>query len=882
MPDDVTKLSTSENETQLASSEPVSSSGRGVSSSAAWLSSSGSIDHGRFPPGTLLGGRYRIIERLGRGGFGEVYRADDLKIGTAVALKFLPTDVDKDPTRLTQLHTEVRMARQVSHPNVCRVYDIDEVDGHTFISMEYIDGEDLASLLRRIGRFPEDRALAISRQLCAGLGAAHERGVVHRDLKPANVMVDGSGQVRITDFGLAGVTGESIRAGTPAYMAPEQLAGREVTARSDIYALGLVLYEIFTGQRALDAQNIAELIRKREQSGILPPSEVVRDIQADVENAIMRCLRPEPSQRPASAIAVSAALPGGNPLAAALAAGETPSPEMVAAAGASEAVRSHWIGIAVAWIGIVLIALTVMYQRTMLINVVPTPKPPAALEDRAIEMLARLGFETDGHPAASGLAMSTDYARYVASHSSDPDRWKQLKNERPEAFVLWHRTSPRPLVPLDQVVVSSGNPPLNVSDMTLVAVDASGRLAELIAIPEPFDGGRPRTPTNWTPLFEAAGLQISAFKPVAPTFNPIAFVDERAAWEGKLNESSDVVFRIEAGAYKGRPIAFEIVGPWSRSSRSAPTAPSAFDRIVEGISSVVMPALTVAAVVLARRNIKAGRGDRRAALRAAGIVFVASLIGWVLGATHVADVGREINRFFARTGTALFEAAVMWLAYLGVEPYIRRFSPDSLIGWTRLVSGRWRDPHVGRDVLIGISAGLAMTLFYAVHNFIPPLLGRPAPLPLWTDPNVLMGTRYVLSDVVNLFNGAMTNSMLGVAGIVALLMLLKRTWLVWLAGCFIFVWVVLQGMFPAGTPILDLVIGLAIIGIFNGVILRWGLLATIITLFTHFMLLRAPLTTDLGSWRATASLTYTLTLAGFGLLGAWLARHTTESRIPHR
>ena len=140
-------------------------------------SSSGAIDHGRFAPGTILGGRYRIVGRLGRGGMGEVYRADDLKLGQPVALKFLPPDVDRDPARLTQLHTEVRMARQVSHPNVCRVYDIGEVDGHTFLSMEYVDGEDLASLLRRIGRFPQDRALEIARQICAGLAAAHERGV---------------------------------------------------------------------------------------------------------------------------------------------------------------------------------------------------------------------------------------------------------------------------------------------------------------------------------------------------------------------------------------------------------------------------------------------------------------------------------------------------------------------------------------------------------------------------------------------------------------------------------------------------------------------------------------------------------------------------------
>ena len=194
--------------------------------SSGWLTSTRAIDHGRFAPGALLDERYRIVGRLGKGGMGEVYRADDLKLGQPVALKFLPEDVDRDPARLTQLHTEVRMARQVSHPNVCRVYDVGEYEGHTFLSMEYVDGEDLASLLRRIGRFPQDRAIELARQICAGLAAAHDRGVVHRDLEPANIMLDGSGRIRITDFGLAGAAGEMLRAGTPAYMAPEQLAGR--------------------------------------------------------------------------------------------------------------------------------------------------------------------------------------------------------------------------------------------------------------------------------------------------------------------------------------------------------------------------------------------------------------------------------------------------------------------------------------------------------------------------------------------------------------------------------------------------------------------------------------------------------------------------------
>ena len=218
-------------------------------------------------PGTLLAERYRILGLLGRGGMGEVYRAEDLRLGQNVALKFLPAAVAEDPQRLAQFHHEVRIARQVSHRNVCRVYDIGEDHGRVFLTMELIDGEDLSLLLKRIGRFPEERATEIARQICAGLAAAHELGVLHRDLKPANIMLDADGRVRITDFGLAGLAGSftDIRSGTPAYMAPEQLAGQDVSERSDIFALGLVLYEIFTGKRAFDATTIAELLRKHDE-----------------------------------------------------------------------------------------------------------------------------------------------------------------------------------------------------------------------------------------------------------------------------------------------------------------------------------------------------------------------------------------------------------------------------------------------------------------------------------------------------------------------------------------------------------------------------------------------------------------------------------------
>src|SRR5438105_235167 len=270
----------------------------------------------RFAPGDLLGGRYRIIALLGKGGMGEVYRADDLTLEQAVALKFLPDAWSQNADAIARFRNEVRVARQVSHPNVCRVYDLSEVEGHYFLSMEYVDGEDLGSLLRRIGRLPPDKAVEIARKLCAGLAAAHEKGILHRDLKPANVMLDSRGQVLLTDFGLAGIAGEiaghDITSGTPAYMAPEQLAGEEVTIRSDIYSLGLVLYEIFTGKLPFESDTLAGLERARRETSPESLTTLVRDVDPAVERIILRCLQPKPGLRPPSALSVAAALPGGD------------------------------------------------------------------------------------------------------------------------------------------------------------------------------------------------------------------------------------------------------------------------------------------------------------------------------------------------------------------------------------------------------------------------------------------------------------------------------------------------------------------------------------------------------------------------------------------
>jgi serine/threonine-protein kinase len=247
----------------------------------------------RLPADTLVAGRYRIAAHLGRGGMGEVYRAHDRELDQTVALKFLAPARASHPAERAGLRREVRLARGVAHPNVCRVFDLGEADGRSFLSMEHIDGEDLAALLARRGRLRLEEALGITRQITAGLAAIHDGGLVHCDIKPANVMIDGRGRARIIDFGVAVQAGEPSdgrRAGTLDYMAPEQRTRGEVNARTDLYSLALVFHQMVAGRPA-------------EAEPELPAG-----CDARTRAVLARCLAPDPARRPASALEVAAAL----------------------------------------------------------------------------------------------------------------------------------------------------------------------------------------------------------------------------------------------------------------------------------------------------------------------------------------------------------------------------------------------------------------------------------------------------------------------------------------------------------------------------------------------------------------------------------------------
>jgi serine/threonine-protein kinase len=262
----------------------------------------------RFKSGDKFASRYRIVALLGRGAIGEVYRAEDTTLGVEVALKLL---INPSPGLVDRLLEEVRLARQVTHPSICRVFDVGEIDGEYFFTMEYVDGEDLQSLLERIGRLPADKVRDIGIQICEGMAAAHALGVLHRDLKPSNVMLDAAGAVRVTDFGVAvsaEQSGRDLVSGTPAYMAPEQLIDHAAaTTATDLYAVGLILYEAATG-RPISEASTNDTTELRKNRNFQKPSALVPFIPADLETLILELLRADPAERPASATEVAGRL----------------------------------------------------------------------------------------------------------------------------------------------------------------------------------------------------------------------------------------------------------------------------------------------------------------------------------------------------------------------------------------------------------------------------------------------------------------------------------------------------------------------------------------------------------------------------------------------
>lgn len=253
--------------------------------------------------GGTFADRYEIIEEVGKGGMGRVYKVFDKKIKENIALKLLKPEIASDPRTIERFRNELKFARKISHPHVCRMYDLGEAGLLHFITMEYVSGEDLKSFIRRAGHLTEPKALSIAEQITDGLAEAHRLGVLHRDLKPQNVMIDRDGNAKVMDFGIArslhaaGFTGSGIMVGTPEYMSPEQAEASGVDARSDIYSLGIIIYEMVTGKVPFSGETPLSVALKQKTEMPRNPRELNALISEDLSRLVMKCLEKEREKR---------------------------------------------------------------------------------------------------------------------------------------------------------------------------------------------------------------------------------------------------------------------------------------------------------------------------------------------------------------------------------------------------------------------------------------------------------------------------------------------------------------------------------------------------------------------------------------------------------
>jgi len=768
---------------------------------------------------------------------GEVYRADDLKMGQPVALKFLPAGFERDPDRLQRLLGEVRIARQVSHPNVCRVHDVGEFEGRHFISMEYVDGEDLAALLRRIGRLPQEKALDLARQIGAGLAAAHIQGIVHRDLKPANIMLDGRGRARVTDFGLGAVAetvrGDEAQWGTPEYMAPEQLAGEEITTRSDVYALGLVYFEVFTGRRALQAP-AARDIGSHAQEVPERPSSFVPGLDPAIDAAILKCLEKDPARRPASAVELLAALPGGDPLEAALRAGETPSPEMVAGA-----VEEGTLSPAKAWglFGLALLsaAAAIFFgARVSGLDQVPLTRSPDALRERAGEIVRLLGNDVPPRSVEWWLGLDDGYTEWSLRQRHAPS----LADARPSAVLFNYRQSPQPIIPNRSIRPIQNDPAPYWSGESYVALDPKGTLVAFSRLDRqlapPDSGGA--TAMDWGPLLGLTGHDVHGLQTVEPLWTPDVPCDARAAW---IASDRGQPIRLEAAAWRGKPVWLRTIAPWELAERDSKATPRGYTGFAFFVALVV--ATLVAFGALARHNLRLGRSDTRGAIRVGVAVFLCFAIEVSLYFRWAIDPF-QIWRWITQR-QPYFPALAALLFYLGVEPFLRRRWPHRLIAWTRLLEGRFADPLVGRELLLGLLVGAAVFLVGCV----------PAAFERRHDVEILLTTLPLgraadfWGSIASTFGDALMKGLGGFAVLLILRVLVRRDAAAWIALGLL--WTLIS--LPAWNISAIQWVSLAVAAACFVLAIRVGLVAAVAAaLIMNLLAVCTPLTLDFSRWYA--------------------------------
>jgi hypothetical protein len=611
------------------------------------------------------------------------------------------------------------------------------------------------------------------------------------------------------------------------------------------------------------------MAQQRERSTVTLPSTYVKEIDPVIERVIMRCLEKDPARRPTSAIQVAAALPGGDPLAEALAAGETPSPEMVAAAGA-EGALAPWIGCSIlAGFILLLCANVFLSERSQLMNLLPVGKSPEILQEDSRNILQSIGYNVPVADSGYWWGVEDDYWPY-SSQIPAPERYRIVGSDFPSPVRFSYRQSPAPLQTTFPFQVARYNPARATPGDSLVELDEQGHLSSLRITPvtnsqqdsKPSDPHVPSDslPANqqaWPGLFAAAKLDMGKFKPVDADWYPREIMDRQFAWQGQQFGKN---IRVRAGTFRGKPVYFEVLAPWKKESAGEYNSSLGAYRLVNVINLTLAASLFCLAAFLAVRNLRRERSDARGGIRGSALLFVALSISIILDTHWAGDSlwGWDWWQLLVAlpAGLALQYAAF----YVGFEPSFRRTWPELLISWSRFLAGDSRNPLVGRDVLMGGFVGAAAAFLYQLLVTLPYWFSIKSVTPEFTVDSGL-------APFIGRLSAGIVNPFLNTIGCLAFLFvalkLLRRKSLAILAIFTVWTMFSLQTENPMGL----LPISMLIAALMTTCILKNGALGMIVAMFVEFIIRYQPLTWDFSRWYAPYSLMTLLVMLAIAFYG---------------
>jgi serine/threonine-protein kinase len=498
---------------------------------------------------------------------------------------------------------------------------------------------------------------------------------------------------------------------------------------------------------------------------------------------------------------------------------------------------------------------------------VPLDKPPEVLAERANQIVNKLSYTGAPKHTVYGYDQDFGYLDYARREDASPDLFEKIRTGQPVTLYFWHRTSPRYLVPSSFREVSSFDPPIDVSGMTRVALDVRGRLIGFQAVPPQVEEKTPQNMNaDWSTLFAEAGLDIRNYKEIESQWTPPVFADERKAWEGAHVDHAEIPVRIEAAAFHGRAVYFSVVSPWDKPSRQTESEATTSDNIINILLTIVFFSLLLIALIVARHNLKVGRGDTKGALKLGMFLFSATMLARLIDNYHVPELGGELQIFFQSASFGLFYAAFTWIFYIALEPFVRRRWSELMISSSRLMAGDFRDPLVGRDILVGGLLGLAHTsveyLKILLHQWSG-IASKPYMGGYTTEP--LSGVDGMAVHFLHQFSEPIFYTILISFLLLLLLTALRKKRLAIAALWLIFlVPDVVSAIYGSWLPL----VGDALIATLVTIaVARFGLLA----LYSYFLFFAVsignPITSDFSSWYAKSTLFPFVVIMSFAIYG---------------